>query len=120
MLTRELLLELTKSFTGPQLTRIHSRIPLQKSEARALHPSPALPTSPLYLHPPHTSTTMAVSSISKTALRRAMAGNTAFNGARTYASKTAVSPAAASAYPTVPDEIQWLRLKGCATIMNPS
>jgi hypothetical protein len=35
---------------------------------------------------------MAVSSISKTALRRAMAGNTAFNGARTYASKTAVSP----------------------------
>jgi len=32
---------------------------------------------------------MAVSSISKTALRRAMAGNTTFNGARTYASKTA-------------------------------
>ncbi|KAM0691309.1 hypothetical protein Q7P36_010080 [Cladosporium allicinum] len=31
---------------------------------------------------------MAVSSISKTALRRAMAGNTAFNGARTYASKS--------------------------------
>ena len=35
---------------------------------------------------------MAVSSISKTALRRAMAGNTSFNGARTYASK--VSPSA--------------------------
>jgi hypothetical protein len=34
---------------------------------------------------------MAVSSISKTALRRAMAGNTAFNGARTYASKVSSS-----------------------------
>lgn len=42
---------------------------------------------------------MAVSSISKTALRRAMAGNTAFNGARTYASKTAVSPNISQRHP---------------------
>ena len=44
---------------------------------------------------------MAVSSMSKTALRRAMAGNTvsqkvAFNATRTYASKTAVSAIAPS------------------------
>jgi hypothetical protein len=41
---------------------------------------------------PYPSITMAVSSISKTALRRAMAGTTTFNGARTYASKVSPSP----------------------------
>ena len=45
----------------------------------------------IHIPPPHTSITMAVFSISKTALRRAMAGNTAFNGARTYASKVSSS-----------------------------
>lgn len=85
----------------------HSRLSVPKDVPRPLccwtlsHPPPSISHTPHHHH--HTSHTMAVSSISKTALRRAMAGNTAFNGARTYASKTAVSPNISMRIP----ELQW-------------